>query len=72
LQALAYLLHKTPYIFPIVGARAIEHLTLYNDALRVETSKDDIDTIDTAILFNPRFPMNFLYLFGGIGDMISR
>jgi Aldo/keto reductase family len=61
----AYILQKAPYVFPIVGARTVEHVKSYNDALRVELSKEDMDAIDTAIPFNPPFPVNFLYLFGG-------
>jgi hypothetical protein len=59
------LLHKTPYVFPIVGARTIEHMKVYNEALQLELSKEEMDKIDNAIPFDPRFPMNFLYLFGG-------
>jgi hypothetical protein len=40
-------------------------MKVYNEALQVKLSKEDMDKIDTAIPLDPRFPMNFLYLFGG-------
>ncbi|OJJ61222.1 hypothetical protein ASPSYDRAFT_43141 [Aspergillus sydowii CBS 593.65] len=59
--AIAYLLHKTPYVFPVVGQRKIEHLKANVEALGIELSKDDMDKIDTAVPFNPGFPMNFIF-----------
>jgi len=64
-QALAYILHKTPYIVPIVGGRKVEHLKSNVEALRIELSKEDMDEIDTAAPFDPGFPMSFLFSFGG-------
>ncbi|BCS22823.1 uncharacterized protein APUU_31048S [Aspergillus puulaauensis] len=59
--AIAYLLHKTPYVFPVVGQRQIEHLKANVDALGIELSKEDMDKIDTAVPFNPGFPINFIF-----------
>ncbi|OJI96139.1 hypothetical protein ASPVEDRAFT_157357 [Aspergillus versicolor CBS 583.65] len=59
--ALAYLLHKSPYVFPIIGQRKIEHLKANVEALGIELSKEDMDRIDTAVAFNPGFPMNFIF-----------
>ncbi|KAL2831131.1 NADP-dependent oxidoreductase domain-containing protein [Aspergillus cavernicola] len=61
LQALAYLLHKTPYVFPVIGQRKIEHLKANAEALKIELSKEDMDKNDTAVPFNPGFPMNFIF-----------
>ncbi|KAL2813102.1 NADP-dependent oxidoreductase domain-containing protein [Aspergillus granulosus] len=58
---LAYLLHKSPYVFPIIGQRKIEHLKANVEALGIEMSKEDMDKIDTAVNFNPGFPMNFIF-----------
>ncbi|KAH8587365.1 NADP-dependent oxidoreductase domain-containing protein [Bisporella sp. PMI_857] len=63
--ALAYVLQKTPYVFPIVGARTVEHVEAFADGLSIEMSQQDLDFIDGAIPFNPLFPMTFLYEFGG-------
>ncbi|KAL4820984.1 NADP-dependent oxidoreductase domain-containing protein [Aspergillus spinulosporus] len=59
--ALAYLLHKTPYVFPIVGQRKIEHLKANVKALEIELSKEDMDKIDMAVPFDPGFPMSFIF-----------
>ncbi|KAI4261694.1 MAG: hypothetical protein L6R42_003115 [Xanthoria sp. 1 TBL-2021] len=40
--ALAYVWHKAPYVFPIVGGRKIEHLQGNIDALSVELSPEDL------------------------------
>jgi hypothetical protein len=31
------------------------------EALGIELSKEDMDRIDTAVAFNPGFPMNFIF-----------
>ncbi|KAL3464338.1 NADP-dependent oxidoreductase domain-containing protein [Aspergillus heterothallicus] len=59
--ALAYLLHKSPYVFPVIGQRKIEHLKANIEALGIELSKEDMDKIDTAVTFDPGFPMNFIF-----------
>lgn len=59
--ALSYLLHKFPYVSPIVGIRKVEHLEGNIDALRLQLSKEDIDEIESAYEFDYGFPMNFLF-----------
>ncbi|KAJ5812697.1 hypothetical protein N7447_009720 [Penicillium robsamsonii] len=63
--ALAYLLQKTPYVFPMVGTRTVEHVKALEDGLKIALSKEDLEFIEDAIPFNPLFPMTFLYTFGG-------
>lgn len=58
--ALSYLLHKFPYVSPIVGGRKVEHLEGNIDALRLQLSKEEIDEIEGAYEFDFGFPMNFL------------
>ena len=58
--ALAYVLQKTPYVFPIVGARKIEHLESNIPALAIHLSDDDIAEIDSAYDFDHGFPHSFL------------
>ena len=62
--ALAYVMHKAPYVFPIVGGRKIEHLKGNVEALSLLLSEEDIKAIDSAYPFDVGFPMNFL---GGTG-----
>lgn len=63
--ALAYVLHKYPYVYPIVGGRKVEHLKGNIEALGLELSEEEIGGIEEASGFQVGFPMNFLYEFGG-------
>ncbi len=65
--ALAYVLHKTPYVFPIVGGRKVEHLKGNIEALSLELTPEEIDEIDNAVDFDAGFPNNFIYEFMGKG-----
>ena len=58
--ALAYVLHKAPYVFPIVGGRKLEHLKGNIEALGLELSDEDMAEIDGAAPFDVGFPLNFL------------
>ncbi|KAI9371769.1 NADP-dependent oxidoreductase domain-containing protein [Aspergillus egyptiacus] len=59
--ALAYVMHKTPNVFPIIGQRKVEHLKANVEALRVVLSEEDLDEIDGASQFDVGFPMNFIF-----------
>ncbi|KAF6217634.1 hypothetical protein HO133_006736 [Letharia lupina] len=63
--ALAYVRHKSPYVFPIVGGRKIEHLKSNIEALGIELSDEEIDEIDGAAPFDHGFPLNFVFEYGG-------
>lgn len=63
--ALAYVMHKQPYIFPIVGGRKVEHIKGNIDALSLELSDQEMDEIDDASGFQIGFPNSFLFEFGG-------
>jgi len=58
--ALAYIMHKTPYVFPIVGGRKVEHLKGNIAALGISLSEDDLEEIEKAYVFDPGFPHTFL------------
>jgi aryl-alcohol dehydrogenase-like predicted oxidoreductase len=58
--ALAYVMQKAPYVFPLVGGRKVEHIKGNIDALKVELSEDDIAKIDKAYHFDHGFPHTFL------------
>lgn len=62
--ALAYVTHKTPYVFPIVGGRKVEHLKGNIEALEVNLTPEEIDEIDAAVPFDIGFPHNFLFAGG--------
>lgn len=63
--ALAYVRHKAPYVYPIVGGRKVEHLKGNIEALSLQLSDEEIDDIDSAINFEVGFPMSFLFEFAG-------
>lgn len=58
--AWAYVMHKAPYVFPIVGGRKLEHLKGNIEALGLELSEEDLAKIEGATEFNPGFPLTFL------------
>ncbi|KAN0104594.1 Aldo/keto reductase [Hyaloscypha variabilis] len=58
--ALAYVMQKTPYVFPIVGGRKLEHIKGNVAALSVALSEDDIKEIESVYEFDPGFPHTFL------------
>jgi predicted oxidoreductase len=66
--ALAYVMQKTPYVFPIVGGRKLEHLKGNIAGLSIDLSEKDMDDIEEANPFDIGFPMNFL---GGPGKLCS-
>ena len=59
--AMAYVMHKTPYVFPIVGGRTIDHLKVNIEALKLRLSQEDIKEIEGAVPFDHGFPNTFLY-----------
>ncbi|KAL4903417.1 hypothetical protein BDW74DRAFT_186076 [Aspergillus multicolor] len=58
--ALAYTMQKTPYFFPIIGGRKIEHLKANIAALGLELTAEDIAEIETGYAFDLGFPHDFL------------
>ncbi|KAH8589434.1 NADP-dependent oxidoreductase domain-containing protein [Bisporella sp. PMI_857] len=58
--ALAYVRQKSPYVFPIVGGRKIEHLKSNIEALSLALSEKEMDEIEGSHPFDIGFPQNFL------------
>ncbi|KAJ2924428.1 hypothetical protein H1R20_g12668, partial [Candolleomyces eurysporus] len=58
--AIAYLLHKTPYVFPIVGLRKPEQLEQNIEALEISLTKDHLKFLDGVVPFEAGFPHNIL------------
>ena len=63
--ALAYVRHKYPFVYPIVGGRKIDHLKGNIEALALQLTDEEIDEIEGAVPFEVGFPMSFLFEFGG-------
>ncbi|RAK82054.1 aldo/keto reductase [Aspergillus fijiensis CBS 313.89] len=58
--ALAYVMQKAPYVFPIVGGRKVDHLRGSVAGLSVALSDEDIQKIESAYPFDFGFPHTFL------------
>ncbi|GHJ85225.1 hypothetical protein NliqN6_1627 [Naganishia liquefaciens] len=59
--ALAYVLHKAPYVFPIIGGRKVEHLQSNIKALDLKLTDAQIKEIeDVQPNWDPGFPHNFI------------
>ncbi|KAI5119363.1 hypothetical protein M0805_008518 [Coniferiporia weirii] len=58
--AIAYLMQKTPYVFPIIGGRKVEHLVGNIEALKISLSDEQIENIESIIPFDPGFPNTFV------------
>lgn len=59
--AFAYVMHKFPYVSPIIGQRKIEHLKSNIEALGISLSTEEILEIERAYDFDFGFPMNFFF-----------
>ncbi len=56
LVALAYVMQKTPYVFPLIGGRKVEHLVSNLEALDITLSKEQIEYLESILPFDPGFP----------------
>lgn len=57
--AIAYVLQKTPYVFPIIGGRKVEHLHANIEALSIALSPEQISYLEGILPFDIGFPINF-------------
>lgn len=58
--AIAYVMQKTPYVFPIVGGRKIEHLMDNIDALNISLSSEQIAYLEGVLPFDVGFPASMI------------
>ncbi|GLB45499.1 putative aryl-alcohol dehydrogenase [Lyophyllum shimeji] len=58
--AIAYLLQKTPYVFPIIGGRKVEHLLGNIEALDIHLTEEQIAFLESTVDFDIGFPWNFI------------
>jgi len=59
--AQAYVMHKAPYVFPVIGCRTVEHIKNNIAALSVKLSDEEIFEIDDSEPFDLGFPMHFMF-----------
>ncbi|KAH7384738.1 NADP-dependent oxidoreductase domain-containing protein [Cadophora sp. MPI-SDFR-AT-0126] len=70
--AIAYIMHKHPYVYPIVGGRKVSHLKGNIEALSIELSDEEIDEIEGVAEFDIGWPMNQLFMAGQGRNYSSR
>jgi aryl-alcohol dehydrogenase-like predicted oxidoreductase len=58
--AVAYVMAKAPYVFPIVGGRKVEHLVDNLQALKIKLTDKQIEYLESIVPFAPGFPNNFV------------
>ncbi|EED13319.1 norsolorinic acid reductase, putative [Talaromyces stipitatus ATCC 10500] len=57
---LAYAMQKTPYFYPIIGGRKVEHLKANIEALKLRLTPEDVAEIETGYNFDIGFTHNFI------------
>ncbi|KAK8854467.1 hypothetical protein IAR55_003205 [Kwoniella newhampshirensis] len=67
--AIAWALLKTPYVFPILGGRKINHLEDNIKALTHDLTPAQIEKLEKIYPFDPGFPMN---RFGGDSNITGK
>ncbi|KAH9480231.1 Aryl-alcohol dehydrogenase [NADP(+)] [Psilocybe cubensis] len=58
--AIAYVLHKTSYVFPIIGGRKVEHLLANVEALDISLTAEQIKYLESVVPFDAGFPHNMV------------
>ncbi|KLO12648.1 Aldo/keto reductase [Schizopora paradoxa] len=53
---IAYVMQKTPFVFPIIGGRKVEHLEQNVEALKIALSDAQMKEIEETLPFDPGFP----------------
>ncbi|KAJ7165698.1 Aldo/keto reductase [Mycena crocata] len=58
--AIAYVMQKVPYCFPIIGGRKIEQLLSNIEALDISLSHEQITFLESVVPFDPGFPLTMI------------
>ncbi|KAJ3832948.1 Aldo/keto reductase [Lentinula raphanica] len=58
--AIAYVMQKTPYVFPIIGGRKVENLVANLEALDISLSDEHIKDLKSILPFDIGFPTDFI------------
>ncbi|KZT63481.1 arylalcohol dehydrogenase [Daedalea quercina L-15889] len=67
--ALAYVMQKTPYVFPIVGGRKVEHLMDNISALDIALSEEQVKYLESVLPFVRGFPHEMIGDGSGFGHL---
>ncbi|TFK21958.1 arylalcohol dehydrogenase [Coprinopsis marcescibilis] len=68
--AIAYVMQKTTYVFPIVGGRKTQHLMENIEALNISLSAEQISFIESATPFDAGFPATMIGTGGNVSGFI--
>ncbi|KAL1884102.1 putative aryl-alcohol dehydrogenase aad14 [Diaporthe australafricana] len=58
--ALAYVMHKAPNVYPIIGGRKVDQLKDNIQALSISLTKEQIATLESVKKFDLGFPLGFI------------
>ncbi|KAI9568585.1 NADP-dependent oxidoreductase domain-containing protein [Boletus coccyginus] len=58
--AIAYVMQKAPYVFPIIGGRKVEHLEANLEALEIALTPEHIKYLENIVPFDPGFPITMI------------
>lgn len=58
--AIAYVLQKAPFVFPIIGGRKVEHLLANVEALNITLTAEQITYLESVVPFDAGFPHNMV------------
>nr|POE60657.1 putative aryl-alcohol dehydrogenase aad14 [Quercus suber] len=58
--ALAYVMSKAPYVFPLVGGRKVEHLKDNIQSLKIKLTSEQVEKLEAVTGFVPGFPNDFI------------
>ncbi|KAJ6505317.1 aryl-alcohol dehydrogenase [Mycena sanguinolenta] len=70
--AIAYTMHKAPFVYPIIGGRSVEQLMANIEALDITLTDEQIAYIDSILPFDKGFPNNFIGQYGGYPTSLGR
>lgn len=57
-------MQKTPYVFPIIGGRKVEHLLANIESLDISLTQEQIEYLESALDFDIGFPGTFVVRIG--------
>jgi aryl-alcohol dehydrogenase-like predicted oxidoreductase len=58
--ALAYIIGRAPYVFPLVGGRTVDHIKGNIDALKLRLTEEDVKEIEAPYQLDLGFPHNIM------------
>ncbi|KZT03560.1 aryl-alcohol dehydrogenase [Laetiporus sulphureus 93-53] len=62
--AIAYVMHKAPFMFPIVGGRKVEHLHANLEALEISLTPEQMSYLEGVLPFKKGYPHDALGEYG--------